>query len=184
MPRGLGGVQKKILLLLAAGVGLSVSRSAGDHYRIVKEVVGEWKKINQRSLRSAIRSLYESRSVGWVEKLNGVIELTLTDGGRNKVLKHNPYAFKITKPEKWDGKWRVMVFDIPEVRREVRDALRGHLRQMGFYELQKSVFVHPYPCSDIFNFLVEIYNIRRHVRFITADDLDSSLHLKHHFNLL
>lgn len=184
MPRGLGSTQKKVILLLSAGLGLACSRSAGDHLRVIKETSAEWRKINQRSLRKAIKSLYKSKLVSWIEKSDGSVELTLTDKGKKKVLIFNPDSFKIAKPKKWDGKWRMIVFDIPEKRREVRDALRGHLKQMGFYELQKSVFVHPYPCDDIFDFLVEFYNIRNHVRFILAEDLDNSLHLKDRFDLL
>lgn len=184
MSRGLGPTQKKILLLLSAGIGLGFSRSLGDHIRILKSVSAEWKKLDRSSLKHAIRSLYVSKLVGWIEKQDGSVELTLTDKGKKKVLVFNPDTFKITKPKKWDKKWRLIVFDIPEKRRAVRDILRSHLRQLGFYELQKSVFVHPYPCKDIFDFLVEFYSIRNHVRFISAEDLDNSLHLKDKFGLL
>ena len=184
MSRGLGATQKKILLLLSAGVGLGFSRSLGDHIRIIKDVSSEWKKISRSSLKQAIRSLYLSKLVGWVEKPDGSVKLTLTDKGKNKILTFNPDTFKIQKPKKWDGKWRIIIFDIPEKRRSVRDSLRSHLRQLGFYELQKSVFVHPYPCDDIFDFLVEFHNARKHVRFILAQDLDNSLHLKDIFGLI
>ena len=184
MSRGLGNTQKKVLLLLAAGVGLGFSRSAQDHYRIVKSTAEEWKKINQRSLRQAIKGLYTSKLVNWLEKSNGSVQLTLTDKGKNKVLIYNPDSLAIPKPKHWDGKWRVVVFDIPEKRRGARDSLRSYLKRLGFHELQKSVFIHPYPCDDIFDFLVEFHNIRKHVRFILADNLDNSLHLKNMFQLL
>ncbi|MEK7500873.1 MAG: CRISPR-associated endonuclease Cas2 [Patescibacteria group bacterium] len=184
MSRGLGGTQKKVLLLLSAGIGLGFSRSAKTHLKVIESTVEEWKKINYHSLRRAIRSLYTSKLVSWLERSDGLVELTLTDKGKSKVLTYNPNFIELVKPRKWDNKWRVIVFDIPEKRRKVRDALRGHLRQLGFYELQKSVFVHPYPCNDIFDFLVELYNIRKHVRFILAEDLDNSLDLRDRFDLL
>lgn len=184
MSRGLGHTQKKVLLLLSAGLGLACSRSAGDHLRVIKETAAEWKKINRSSLKQAIKSLYSSKLVNWTERTDGSVELTLTDKGKNKVLVFDPDSFKIATPKKWDGKWRVIVFDIPEKRRGVRDTLRCHLRQLEFHELQKSVFIHPYPCDDIFDFLVEFHNIRKHVRFIIADDLDNSLHLKDMFGLI
>lgn len=184
MTRRLGPTQKKILLLLSAGVGLGFSRSLGDHIRIINGVSKEWDKINRSSLRYSIKSLYDSKLVKWIEKPGGSVELTLTDKGKNKVLIFNPDTFQITKPKKWDGKWRIIIFDIPEKRRGARDSLRSHLRQLGFHELQKSVFVHPYPCDDIFDFLVEFHDARKHVRFIVADSIDNSLHIKDVFGLI
>ena len=120
---------------------------------------------------------------GWQEKQDGLVELTLTDKGKNKVLVYDPDYLKISVPKKWDKKWRIVVFDIPEKQRGARDSLRSYLKKLDFYELQKSIFVHPYPCDDIFDFLVEFHNIRKYTRFILADDLDNSLHLKKIFNL-
>ncbi len=183
MARGLGDTQKKVLLLLSAGLGLSFSRSAKDHLRVIRGTVKEWEKINQHSLRKAIKGLYVSKLVGWQEKTDGSVELTLTNKGKNKVLIYNPDYLKISRPKKWDKKWRIVIFDIPEKQRSARDSLRSYLKKLDFYELQKSVLVHPYPCDDIFDFLVEFHNIRKYVRFILADDLDNSLHLKSIFNL-
>ena len=59
---------------------------------------------------------------------------------------------KIRKPAKWDGKWRIVVFDIPENLRSIRQALREHLCRLQFYQLQKSVFVLPYECGDEIEF--------------------------------
>ncbi|MDP3764135.1 MAG: CRISPR-associated endonuclease Cas2 [bacterium] len=183
MARGLGDIQKKALLLLSAGLGLSFSRSGKDHLRVIRGTVKEWKKINQHSLRKAIKGLYVSKLVGWREKPDGVVELVITDRGKKKILAYDPDYLKISIPKKWDKKWRIVIFDIPEKQRGARDSLRSYLKKLDFYELQKSVFVQPYPCDDIFDFLVEFHNIRKYVRFILADDLDNSLHLKNIFNL-
>ncbi len=183
MSRGLGNVQKKVLLLLSAGVGLGFSRSAKTHYRIIKGTSQEWEKLNQRSLREAIRNLYESKLVDWTENNNGSVSLAITDKGKTKILTFDPENLKINKPKKWDGKWRVITFDIPEKRRNVRDALREYFKQLDFFEFQKSVFVYPYDCKDVLDFLIEFYNIRAHVRQILAVDLDNSLDLKNRFDL-
>jgi len=61
---------------------------------------------------------------------------------------------------------------------------RYHLNQLGFYEFQKSVFVHPYNCKDEIDYLIEFYNLRRFVRFVEADSIDNELHLKKYFHLL
>ena len=90
---------------------------------------------------------------------------------------------KIKKPVQWDNKWRVVVFDIPEKIKKAREAVRECLKNLGFYEFQKSVFVHPYNCKDEIEYLIEFYDLRKFIRFIVAESLDNELHIKKHFGL-
>jgi DNA-binding transcriptional regulator PaaX len=39
---------------------------------------------------------------------------------------------ELNKNKKWDGKWRVLIFDIPETRRFDRDNIRRALISIGF----------------------------------------------------
>ena len=82
------------------------------------------------------------------------------------------------------GKNEKILKNIPEKIRKARDVFRYHLNQLGFYEFQKSVFVHPYNCKDEIDYLIEFYNLRRFVRFVEADSIDNELHLKKYFHLL
>ena len=50
--------------------------------------------------------------------------------------------------KKWDHKWRVVIFDIPQEISSARKKFRHRLVTMGFYPIQKSVFVFPYPCEE------------------------------------
>src|SRR3989338_8740607 len=52
------------------------------------------------------------------------------------------------KHKQWDKKWRVVIFDIPREFNRERDVLRGKLKEFGFYMLQESVFIFPYPCEN------------------------------------
>lgn len=185
MPKsGTGEIQKKILLLLMGGLALGLSGSPSRYFRILKSIGKEWKNIEQDSLKRAIRSLYESRLVRAKENPDGTTSLIVTDAGKERALIYKVDAMTIPHQTKWDGKWRIVIFDIPEYAREARDALRNRLRQIGMKELQKSVFIHPYPCDDEINFLVEFYQVRPHVRLITAETLDNGLHFKNKFKLL
>ena len=56
-----------------------------------------------------------------------------------------------------DGEWRIVIFDIPEKFKKAREALRMKLKELGFLELQKSVFIFPYECEDEINFIVEVF---------------------------
>ena len=184
MSKGHGDTQRKILILLLGGLALGLSRSPKTSFKIIKGIKEEWKEINSQSLRRAIRSLYKSKLIGEKQNTDGTMTLVLTDKGKQRALTYDLDEMKIKKPERWDKKWRVVLFDIPENRKKIREALRGHLKNMQFYEFQESVFVHPYDCEDEINYLIEFYDIRKFVRFIVAESLDNELHLKHHFKFL
>src|SRR3989338_895928 len=53
------------------------------------------------------------------------------------------------REQKWDGKWRLVIFDIKEYRKNVRNRLRYELVNFGFYRLQNSVWIYPYSCEDL-----------------------------------
>lgn len=184
MPRGPGEVQRKILLLLMGGLALGLSHSPKTSFQIIKAIGKEWKEIDKQSLRRAIKSLYESKLIAEKQNPDGTITIVLTDQGKQKALTYDLENMKIQKPKQWDKKWRIVLFDIPDKIKKVREALRNHLKNLGFYEFQESVFVHPYDCKDEIDYLIEFYDIRRFVRFIIAESLDNELHLKKHFVLL
>jgi len=181
---GGGTVQKKVLLLLIGGVTLGLSSSPSRYFKVLKTIQKEWKEINRSSLNRAIRSLYESRLVGTKGNKDGTLTLELSRDGEKLALTYNLETMKVERPKKWDNLWRIVMFDIPEPLKKVRESLRYQLKNMGFHELQKSVFINPFPCAEEIEYVVEFYNIRKHVRFITAMKIDNELHLKKIFGLI
>ncbi len=183
MTQRLGQNQKKILLLLLGGLVLGLSTNPKTSFGILKSIQKEWKEIDKEMLKKAIKSLYQSKLIKEKENADGTITLVLTDKGKERALTYNLDNIEIKKPNQWDKKWRVVLFDIPEKIKKAREAMRRHLKNLGFYEFQKSVFVHPYDCKDEIDYLIEFYDLRRFVRFIIADSLDNELHLKNYFKL-
>ncbi|MBI4034070.1 MAG: CRISPR-associated endonuclease Cas2 [Candidatus Brennerbacteria bacterium] len=179
----IGPVQKKILILLVGGFSIALSGSPRGQFRVFKQMEREWEKINEQSAARAIRSLYENKLVGYKEKPDGTVKIVINEKGKEKALTYRLEGMKIKIPQKWDSKWRIVIFDIPESFKKAREALRFHLRQLGFYQLQKSVFIFPYQCENEIEFLVEVYGIRQHVRQIIADAVDNELHLKKIFKI-
>jgi len=179
-----GEIQKKVLLLLLGGLALGLSGSPRAYFQILKGIAKDWKDINDRALKRAIKSLYESKMIDMkYSKEKDAVTVVLSKDGKEKALTYELDKMKIKKPKVWDRKWRIVLFDIPELRKKSRNALRFRLKQLRFYEYQKSVFVHPYDCQDEIDYIIEFYGIRKYVRFVVADSLDNELHLKHHFNL-
>lgn len=180
----LSPVAKQILLALAGGIALGLSLSPGRYAKIKKALAKEFKKTKDRNVYNAIRKLYESKLISYAEKDDGLIELVLEQEGQKRALHYRLDEMKIKKPSRWDQKWRIILFDIPEEQKILRDTLRIKLKQLGLAEFQKSVFVHPYECRDEIDFVIELYDARRYVRFIEAVSIDNELHLKKKFDLM
>ena len=178
MPRGLGSVQKKILILLLGGLSYSLAYTPRGRYRVLREMEKEWKKVDADALHKAIDSLYKSKLIDLKENNDGKIFMTISDNGRKKALEYKLDELEIKKPVSWDKQWRIVLFDIPKNLKKIREAFRGHLQRMGFYQYQKSVFIHPYSCTNELDFLIEFYNIRKYVRTIITDNIDNELHLR------
>ncbi|MBI2466151.1 MAG: CRISPR-associated endonuclease Cas2 [Candidatus Sungbacteria bacterium] len=179
----LGPTKKKIILLLAGGVGLSLAGTPQKYFAVIKSVADEWNKINETSLKRAIKSLYESKLIEAREHENGSMTVILSDSGRKRALTYNMDTMVIKKPLKWDGKWRLVMFDIPNKRKKERDVLRNMLKQLGFIKYQESAFIFPYECKNEIDYVVEFYNLRPHVRLMEISSFDDDLALKYSFGL-
>ena len=170
------------MLLLMAGVALGFAYSPNRQRKIFREFSKEWAKIDQQQLKRNIQALYRSKLIKVKENREGTVTFILTEQGQQKALTYRIGEMQIPK-QKWDGKWRIVAFDIPEKSRTSRDALRNKLQDLGFYELQKSVLVYPYECKNEIEFLVEFWDIRKHVRYGILEIIDNELHLRNHFKL-
>ncbi|MBU4479920.1 hypothetical protein KKG48_00550 [Patescibacteria group bacterium] len=180
----LGKNQKKIALFLLGGLSLGLSNNPRKSFEIVSEMYDEFKNFDKNELKRSIKSLYESNVIDCKENSDGTTTIFLSNSGKKKVITYSIDNLEIKKPKKWDGKWRFVLFDIPETQKRLRRVLGGHLKILGFFEFQKSVFAHPYDCKDEIDYMIEHHEAREFVRFIVADSVDNELHLKTFFNLL
>lgn len=178
-----GITTQKVLLLLFAGITLGLTRSPRQQFRILKNIRYEWKELDRKELNRSIRRIYESKLVHCISHKDGTIEMVLNREGKRVALRYSLETMKINNPVIWDKKWRVILFDVPEYKKRLRDALRFQLKQLGLVEFQKSVFVHPYECKNEIDIVIELYNARRYVRFLEATHIDSDLHLKKRFKI-
>lgn len=180
----LSPTKQKILLLLATGIVLGLSRSPKGYFRILESTVKEWDEINRQELYRAIRDLYQTKLVSMKENKDGTETAVITRNGREISLTFQVEKISIKSMKKWDGKWRIVLFDIPEKYRKGRDAIRIALKRMGFCEYQKSVFIHPFECQNEVDFVVEYFQLRPWVRIVVAESLDDELRLKKDFDLI
>ncbi len=175
-------LKKKMLLLLFAGIDFGYAVTPGRQWKVLKNTADAWRDINEKKLRDEIRKLYQSKLISRKENPDGSYTIILTEKGRMKTLTYYFEKMKIEK-EKWDGKWRIVTFDIPEKKRGGRDAFRGKIKEIGFHEFQKSVWIYPYKCKDEIDFIIECYFLRKYVRFGVLESIDNEIHLKKIFDL-
>ncbi len=91
--------------------------------------------------------------------------------------------FKIQKPKRWDKKWRVLIFDIRERQRGIRDKLRRALINIGFARLQNSVWIYPYDCEDLVTLLKADFRIGKDILYLVVDELEFDRPILKHFGL-
>jgi len=85
---------------------------------------------------------------------------------------------------KWDKKWRIVIFDIPEELHKNRNQLRAKLKNLGFYMLQKSVFVIPYTCEKELGYVCQNLKIVDYVDVILAESVGfKEKEIKKFFNI-
>lgn len=84
---------------------------------------------------------------------------------------------------KWDGKWRILIFDIPEQQRYKRDRLRKMLLNLGLKQLQESVWITPYPLPDDFSDFLTDLRVRPYLYSITCNEINREDKLKKHFGI-
>jgi hypothetical protein len=119
-----------------------------------------------------------------IKKRDHQIYIGLTAEGRKKAGKYLIDDLEIKKPKAWDKKWRIVIFDIPNIIRIKRDVLRGKLKELGFFRLQQSVWVCPYPCKKEIDFLREFFGLNSKELILIEGSIKSDKILRKFFNLI
>ncbi|PIQ69388.1 MAG: CRISPR-associated endonuclease Cas2 [Candidatus Tagabacteria bacterium CG_4_10_14_0_2_um_filter_40_13] len=177
-----GTLIAKALGILASGFVLSLSRDKEQRFKLHRECDRLWNTIDRKQLYHVLRSLKLNGFVETIKKSQNVEKIYLNEKGKNKWLQCQLRNLKTRKAKTWDKKWRIVLFDIPESKRKIRDALRKKLKNLGFLEFQKSVFIYPYPARDEINFIINYFNIEDNVYYLEAP-ISPDYNFRKHFNL-
>lgn len=132
--------------------------------------------------RTAAGRLVAKGQAEWIER-GGKKYLRLTEAGRRALALEQEKVTLKNQKKKWDGRWRMVVFDIPERRRRVRIRLRAFMNEIGFVRLQDSVWVYPYDCEDFVTLLKAELKIGKDVLYAIADTIEHDRDIRKHFHL-
>lgn len=174
-----GEIQKIILGTVAVAGVLSVALLAPNALKILK-VFG----VNSIGRKKEIITASRKRLVA-----HGLLEYTpnkllkLTEQGKKRLRELELRDYKLKKPKRWDKKWRVLIFDIKEERRPLRDKIRRTLDVIGFIRLQDSVWVYPYECEDLITLLKADFKVGKDLLYLIVDSIENDRWLKEHFGI-
>lgn len=128
------------------------------------------KRSQQRELRRVLYYMKKKQLIAVTKSYD--YGISITKKGRSRLERVALDVLEISIPKKWDKKWRLVFFDIPEKHKSGRDALTRKLKELGFYQLQRSVLVHPYPCHTEIEAITLAYGIDQYVSYIETDHID------------
>ena len=140
-------------------------------------------KYKNKQINDTIASLKQRKYIEYISEKNGRILMRITDKGKSKLRTFMIDMVKINKPQKWDGKWRMVMFDLPVRFSKARNALRFKLKQLGFIQFQKSVWIYPYPCKEEIAFVSDYYRVGKYVELLEISSINNDIKFKKHFRL-
>ncbi len=169
------------LLAGAGGAGLTFIFEAG-HTSIFEAIQGDFSYSSWQT-RQMLRQLEKQKYVKITQRPDGKTMVTIATHGLSRALTYELDTMKLIAPKKWDGKWRVVIFDILEEYKHLRDLFRMRIKQLGLYQLQESVYLSPTPCFDEVEFLRELYGVAVTVRYLLVDKIEDDKFIKERFGL-
>lgn len=112
-------------------------------------------KLNHETVRRAFQKLKNNHLIKEV-KYGGKSRLVLTEKGTERLKNIIP---QYQKNREWDGKIRIITYDIPEKQKRKRDLLREAIRRLGGGMVAESVWINPYDIRGLIEDFVEEHNI-------------------------
>jgi len=154
----------------------------GNAVQVFKMFEGS-KKYSHKQISSVMDSMKRQRLIEYVSDKHGQTIVKITKKGETKLRAFDIELMKIKKPHKWDGKWRLVMFDIPMRFTKGREALRFHLKKLNFFQFQKSAWIYPFPCEDEIIFIADFFGVGKYVEVLTVENILRDDKVRKHFKL-
>lgn len=178
-------IKGKILYSLSYGTGILIALSnKRASYKLAKSLIREIFGFNP-SHKIIHKEIYRLRKLKLVsiEKVGEEQKLVLTEEGKKIILRFNYENMKIKDKMIWDMKWRMVLFDIPDKKKIIRDSFRLKMSELGFVRFNNSVWVYPYPCKEEIDFIANYWGIGKYVQFAVVSKITNEEELRKHFRI-
>jgi DNA-binding transcriptional regulator PaaX len=137
---------------------------------------------NSRKISQAFGGLRRYKFVRHIKNQNEHT-YSLTQKGEAKLQKIIIDDITIKNPKSWDGKWHLVMYDLPIRFKKARHAFRWKLKDLGFFQLQKSAWVYPYPCESELLFVADFFGVRKHIEILKINRMLNDEKPRIHFGL-
>jgi phenylacetic acid degradation operon negative regulatory protein len=123
--------------------------------------------LTERAIRSALLRLQRD---GWIDVRRAGTRsyYGLTDGGRELIDRGRERIMRGPEHD-WDERWVVLMYTIPESRRDLRDRLRAELSWLGFGGLGSGLFVSPHDRQDELAAVARRHGLEQHITVFRAE---------------
>lgn len=173
------------VVLSAIGIAgiLAVAMIAPNIFQAFPRVLGKKRYKLAFQARTAAARLAARGHVRFVER-HGKKWIEITEKGRRILeLERQKMRLAALRGKRWDKRYRLVMFDIPQRRKQIRDAVRRLLRECGFLRLQDSVWVFPYDCEELITLVKSDMRIGKDLLYAVVDSIENDTWIKRHFGL-
>ncbi len=175
-------IQMAVLGVITVAGILAVTMIAPNIFQAIPRLLGDKYKFGYRA-RTAAGRLAQKGYVRFVER-NGKKFVEITEKGRRAyALEQARFTTYTNISKRWDKRWRIVIFDIPEKRKWLRERVRRLVREFGFLKLQDSVWVFPYDCEELISMMKAELHIGKDILYIIADSIENDQWVRKQFNL-
>jgi len=171
-----------IIALASVPALIFLASTMGNAVQVFKQFETS-KRFSKNQIRNSINYLQRQKLIEYIVDKDFKTIVKITKKGETKLRAFSVDLMEIEKPKKWDGKWRLVMFDIPMRFTKGREALRYHLKKLGFFQFQKSAWIYPYPCEDEIIFIADFFGVGKCVEVLVVDSILRDEKLKKHFRL-
>ncbi|MBI4022615.1 hypothetical protein HY375_00380 [Candidatus Berkelbacteria bacterium] len=187
MARPLGELSRSILssLKFMAEVIDEYGRSPmGSKYQLARWVWNQTRPTGVPYDTRYRRAVWRLRKAGLIRLQHNRIELAPEAQAYLEPSETTINDVRLSRPATWDGLWRMVIWDIPERKRDVRNRFRQKLTELGFVRIQGSIWVTPWPCESELQLLRSGYGLSsENVLYVEARRIEGEARLRTHFHL-
>ena len=174
----LGSLERDILADLSAGDLLYGFLLSAHSSRLMFKRAREHAQYRYRKKKAIER----------LKKMKFIIEhghkLSITEKGADALGDAiHATAALLQNGTRWDGRWRIVVFDIPEKYRLLRNHVRNILKRAGFVQLQQSVWVFPHDCKELVQLIQRESALSKFILYGVLERIESEERLKKLFRI-
>ena len=177
-------IQQAILGTLATAGVVTVAMLAPNVFQALPQLMGKKRYNLAFKARTAAQRLVIKGHIRFIIK-NGKKFLEITEAGTRALALEEARAAQPAriKKKRWDHRYRMVILDIPEKRRGVRERLRRLMREFGFLRIQDSIWVSPYDCEELVMLIKAELHVGKDILYVIADTIENDAWIKKHFGL-